>query len=246
MRFPDGFFAKMQPKAEEAFAAMRELEAGGIANPDENRMVGHYWLRDAALAPNDELRADVEQTKARILKFASDVHVARIAAPSGRPFEHVLLIGIGGSALGPQFIADALRSNHDLMDIFFFDNTDPDGFDRVFDRIGAGLDHTLVVVISKSGGTKETRNGMLEAKARFEKAGLDFGKQAVAVTGEGSELDKYAESNALAGAFPDVRLDWRPYLRDERGRPAAGGFAGTRRGEFPPGCGGDGRADASA
>ena len=206
MRFRDDFFATMRPKAEKAFAAMRELEAGGIANPDENRMVGHYWLRDAALAPNDELRADVEQTRARILKFASDIHVGRIAAPSGRPFEHVLLIGIGGSALGPQFIADALRSNHDLMDVFFFDNTDPDGFDRVFDRIGAGLDHTLVVVISKSGGTKETRNGMLEAKARFEKAGLAFGKQAVAVTGEGSELDKYAESNGWLARFP--MFDW--------------------------------------
>ena len=46
--FPDGFFEKMQPKVEKAFAAMRELEAGGIANPDEKRMVGHYWLRDAA------------------------------------------------------------------------------------------------------------------------------------------------------------------------------------------------------
>ena len=35
MRFPDGFFEKMQPQVEQAFAAMRELEAGGLANPDE-------------------------------------------------------------------------------------------------------------------------------------------------------------------------------------------------------------------
>jgi len=108
MRFPDGFLEKMEPKVEKAFAAMGDLEAGGIANPDENRMVGHYWLRNPQLAPNDELRGDIEETNARIHKFASDVHVGRIAAPSGRPFEHLLLIGIGGSALGPQFIADAL------------------------------------------------------------------------------------------------------------------------------------------
>jgi glucose-6-phosphate isomerase len=50
----------------------------------------------------------------------------------------------------------------------------------------------LVVVISKSGGTKKTRNGMLEAKLAFEKAGLTFAKHAVAVTGAGSELDKLA------------------------------------------------------
>ena len=134
MRFPDGFFEKMQPRVEQAFAAMRELEAGGIANPDEKRQVGHYWLRAPDLAPNEELRADIVETNARIYKFASDIHVGRIPAPDGRPFEHVLLIGIGGSALGPQFVADALGTSSDLMDIFFFDNTDPDGFDRVFDQ----------------------------------------------------------------------------------------------------------------
>jgi len=206
MRFPDDFLEKMEPKAQQAFAAMGELEKGATANPDEQRMVGHYWLRNPALAPNDELRADVERPRERLQKFASDIHVGRISAPSGRPFEHVLLIGIGGSALGPQFVAEALGSKNDPMNIYFFDNTDPDGFDRVFDQIGKGIDHTLVVVISKSGGTKETRNGMLEAKAHFEKAGLDFNRHAVAVTGEGSELDRYAESNKWLARFP--MFDW--------------------------------------
>src|SRR5438132_1587842 len=119
MRFADDFFEKMQPRVEQAFASMRELEAGGLANPDEKRIVGHYWLRNPQLAPNEQLRADIEQTKARIEKFADDVHVGRISAPSGRPFEHLLLIGIGGSALGPQFIAEALGSPRDQMDIFF-------------------------------------------------------------------------------------------------------------------------------
>jgi len=206
MRFPDGFFEGMQPRVEQAFAAMHELEAGALANPDEKRQVGHYWLRNPGLAPNDQLRADIVETNARIRKFASDIHVGRIPAPGGRPFEHVLLIGIGGSALGPQFVAEALGTSNDRMDIFFFDNTDPDGFDRVFEKIGAGIAHTLVVVVSKSGGTKETRNGMLEARARFEKAGLEFEKHAVAVTGVGSELDQYAESNHWLARFP--MFDW--------------------------------------
>ncbi len=206
MRFPEGFLAEMQPKTEKAFAAMRELEAGAIANPDEKRMVGHYWLRAPELAPNDELRAEVVQTNERIQKFASDIHVGRIAAPDGKPFEHLLLIGIGGSALGPQFVAEALGTTRDAMDVFFFDNTDPDGFDRVLEKIVGRLGHTLVVVISKSGGTKETRNGMVEAKARFEKAGLEFGKHAVAVTGNGSELDQYAEKNDFLARFP--MFDW--------------------------------------
>ena len=161
MKFPDDLFEKMQPRIEQAFAAMRELETGAVANPTEKRMVGHYWLRNPALAPTPEIRAEIEDTIRSIKKFAEDVHRGKITAEKGKRFEQVLHIGIGGSALGPEFVADALGSPHDPMDIFFFDNTDPDGFDRVFDRIGDRLSQTLVVVVSKSGGTKETRNGML-------------------------------------------------------------------------------------
>ncbi len=206
MRFADDFLEKMQARVEKAFAAMRELEAGAIANPDEQRMVGHYWLRDSKLAPTAELRADIDQTNARIKQFAAGVHSGEIAPQNGARFKHILLIGIGGSALGPQFIADALGNANDPLNIFFLDNTDPDGFDRVFEKIGDHLAHTLAVVISKSGGTKETRNGMLEAAARYQQAGLDFGKHAVAVTGVGSELDKYAEKNGWLTRFP--MHDW--------------------------------------
>ena len=206
MRFPDDFFEKMQPRIEKAFAAMEELESGAIANPDEKRMVGHYWLRNPALAPSAQFRADIEETNKRIKQFAADVHTGKIAAEDGKRFEHVLLIGIGGSALGPQFVADALGSSRDPMDIYFFDNTDPDGFDRVFDKIGNYLSQTLVVAISKSGGTKETRNGMVEAETKFKENGLQFAKHAIAVTGVGSELDKYAEKDGWLARFP--MHDW--------------------------------------
>jgi glucose-6-phosphate isomerase len=206
MRFADDFFDEMKNRVAKAFDAMRELEAGAIANPDEQRMVGHYWLRNSTLAPTPELRSDIDETNARIKQFAADVHSGKFAPEKGGRFKHILLVGIGGSALGPQFIADALGQVDDPLDIYFFDNTDPDGFDRVLGRIGDHLAHTLTVVISKSGGTKETRNGMLEAAARYEKAGLNFGKHAIAVTGVGSELDKYAEKNGWLTRFP--MHDW--------------------------------------
>lgn len=50
------FVAGMSPKINKAFDDMKALEAGAIANPDENRRVGHYWLRNADLAPTPELR----------------------------------------------------------------------------------------------------------------------------------------------------------------------------------------------
>ena len=206
MKFSDDFFEKMRSKIDRAFAAMRDLEKGGIANPDEKRMVGHYWLRNPKLAPTAELRREIEKTDAAIKKFATDVHDGKIKGSHGEKFRHVLCIGIGGSALGPQFMADALGTSKDPMDIYFFDNTDPDGFDRVFDKIGKELASTLVVVISKSGGTKEPRNGMLEAEARFRATGLDFSKHAIAVTGAGSDLDKHAEKNGWLARFP--MWDW--------------------------------------
>ena len=206
MTFSDDFFGKLQPQIQKAFAAMRELEAGAIANPDEQRMVGHYWLRNPALAPTSEIRADIEGTIKRIKSFAADIHSGKIAAENKKRFEHILLIGIGGSALGPQFVADALGSPGDPMDILFFDNTDPDGFDRVFNKIDNYLSQTLVIVVSKSGGTKETRNGMLEAEEKFTRKGFDFRRHAVAVSEPGSDLDKYAEKNKWLVQFP--MFDW--------------------------------------
>src|SRR5690242_17888401 len=139
MKFPEDFFDKMQPKIDKAFGAMLELEAGAIANPTEKRMVGHYWLRNPALAPTSQIRSEIEDTIGRIKTFAEDVHAGKITAENGKRFKHLLHIGIGGSALGPQFVSAALGSPDDPMDIFFFDNTDPEGFDRVFERIGEGL-----------------------------------------------------------------------------------------------------------
>src|ERR1035437_9461930 len=99
MNFPDDFFAKMQPRVKKAFTAMRDLEAGAIANPDEQRMVGHYWLRKSSMAPTPELRADIEETNKRIKDVAAAVHAGKINAGNGSRFKHLLLIGIGGSAL---------------------------------------------------------------------------------------------------------------------------------------------------
>src|SRR5690606_156554 len=111
------------------------------------------------LAPTQELRSEIETTLERIKKFAADVHSGAIRPEKAERFTRILSIGIGGSALGPEFVANALSSPEDPMQIHFFDNTDPDGMDRVLHEIGGDIHRTLTVVISKSGGTKETRNG---------------------------------------------------------------------------------------
>ncbi len=206
MDFPPDFFSAMAIPADSACQAMRKLEQGAIANPDENRMVGHYWLRDSSLAPTTELRAGIEETKAAILAFADNIHSGKILAANGEKFTDLLLVGIGGSALGPQLVSDSLWSAGDPIRLHFFDNTDPDGLHKVLSLLGTSLKTTMVAVISKSGGTKESRNGMLIAQSAMKAAGIDFAKHFVAVTGEGSALDKVAVSEGWLARFP--MWDW--------------------------------------
>lgn len=204
--FAPSFLDELEPRLLKAYEAMAALEGGSIANADENRMVGHYWLRAPDLAPTVEIATAIQETLKNILKFSADVHAGRVKPQMAELFRHVLVVGIGGSALGPQLVAAALGSANDPMKAFFFDNTDPDGFDRTLDALHDELRATLTVVVSKSGGTKETRNGMLEAKAAYERMGLDFSQHAVAVTGENSELDKYAKEQGFIARFP--MWDW--------------------------------------
>ncbi len=188
------------PKLTAALAAMQALEAGAIANKDEHRRVGHYWLRDPARAPDAETTAQIRDSWERIESFAADVRSGTVSASDGQPFTDVLLIGIGGSALGPQLLSDALGGR-----LFVLDNTDPDGITRTLAALPS-LAHTLVLVTSKSGSTAETRNGMLEVHAACTRAGLDFGQQAVAITGVGSKLDKLASEQNWRARFP--LWDW--------------------------------------
>lgn len=205
IRFSENFFAEQQAAMDAAFAEMEALEGGAIANADEQRMVGHYWLRNPALAPEASIRDAIAHTVKRIGETAAGIRDGSIQGQQG-VFKNLLCIGIGGSALGPQFVEQALGGSPDALKLHFFDNTDPDGMDHVLRSLRGQLGQTLVIVTSKSGGTPETRNGMIEAEAAWTAAGLDFPRHAIAVTGEGSKLDKHAREAGWIARFP--MWDW--------------------------------------
>ncbi|HHI81238.1 MAG TPA: glucose-6-phosphate isomerase [Planctomycetes bacterium] len=197
--------ASMEAPLRAALEEMEALEAGAIANPSEGRMVGHYWLRAPELAP-EGLGEEIAATREACLEFGRRVRAGEVFPACGGRFTKVLAIGIGGSALGPQLLQDALGEPGAGLPTLFFDNTDPDGFGRTLRGLGEELRSCLVLVTSKSGGTKETRNGMLVARAAFEAAGLPFARQAVAITGKGSALDALAEEESWLARFP--MWDW--------------------------------------
>ena len=206
MRFSADFLTVMEPAIQNAYTAMESLESGGIANPDENRMVGHYWLRSPLLAPSEDIQKDIISTIQSIHDFTFSVHTGKINPRKRARFTRYLCIGIGGSALGPQLLSDSLGHHTDKLVSHFIDNTDPDGINRVLAEIGSDLDDTLTIIISKSGGTIETRNGMVEVAAAYKKRNLSFERHAVAITGTGSNLDNTAAQNGWLARFP--MWDW--------------------------------------
>jgi glucose-6-phosphate isomerase len=206
MNFDAAFFARMRPAMARAFQAMAQLEGGALANPDEQRMVGHYWLRAPERCPLEMLAREVREATEKIKSFAAQIHAGGMRGGKGAPFTDFLLVGIGGSALGPQLVADALATAGDKLRPHFLDNTDPDGIARVLGSLAAALDRTLAIVISKSGGTAETRNGMLATADAYARAGLTFAHHAVTVTGVGSALDKQAREEGWLATFP--MWDW--------------------------------------
>lgn len=195
----------LQAPLGKALAAMQAIESGSLANADEQRMVGHFWLRAPGLAPSPDLEESIVRTIASIDSFVQAVHSGRLVPPEGGVFTKVVLCGIGGSALGPMLLAGAFARIDAPMTLCVLDNTDPDGIDAELARTGS-LQDALVIVISKSGGTPETRNGMLEVERACKQQGIAFGPRAVAVTTTGSLLHQRAEKEGWLQTFP--MWDW--------------------------------------
>ncbi len=200
------FIEAMSPKLQKALDDSRELERGGFVNIDENRQVGHYWLRSPERAPNATLKQAIEHLHADIQSFIKEIHEGRLVGATG-PFRYLLCIGIGGSALGPQFVAAALgKGKADKLKPYFIDNTDPDGIDQVLDSLEGKLGQTLCIVTSKSGATPEPRNAMLEVESAYKQAQLNFADHTLAITSLGSQLDQHARAQKWLKTFP--MWDW--------------------------------------
>jgi glucose-6-phosphate isomerase len=191
----------LEPRCADAFRAMEALEAGAIANRDENRQVGHYWLRDPDRAPTPDVRDLIRGEIERLDTFGREVRGGQRTAPDGSAFTDVLWIGIGGSGLGPLLIIRALQHQGEGLPFHFFDNVDPQGMSATLAALGSRLLTTLVIVVSKSGGTPEPRIGMEQARARLEALGGDWSRQAVAVTMAGSHLDQRASQEGWLARF---------------------------------------------
>ncbi|MDR1149031.1 MAG: glucose-6-phosphate isomerase [Spirochaetaceae bacterium] len=181
---------------QELIAKYKLLLNGEVMNTGENRKVLHQLLRGQLgkniIADGKNIGEFYKEELERYSSFAEKVRAGTIKNSAGGRFTHAVQIGIGGSDLGPRAIYIALE-NWALKEKItpclkakFISNVDPDDASAVINSVP--LAETLFILVSKSGTTQETLSNELFVKNKLEKAGLDPGKQLVAVTSETSPL----------------------------------------------------------
>lgn len=146
--------------------ARERLFLGGQVNATEGRAALHMALR----APEDrEWRADgevvseqVSEELRRLEVFAEAVLSGELTGATGKPFRHVVNIGIGGSHLGPELVVKALEPMSGAPDVHFLSNVDPSQARRVLEPLNP--DETLILVVSKSFTTSETMRNAHRAR----------------------------------------------------------------------------------
>ncbi len=118
-------------------------------------------------------------------------YVKEFAAMVENRFENILILGLGGSALGGKAVCEALlppywnfltkEQRNNYPRIFFLDNIDPDQMNALLNILD--LKKTLVNVITKSGSTAEVMAQYMVLKDRMEKElGDDYRKNVIATT----------------------------------------------------------------
>lgn len=178
-------------KESHALEKMKKMQSGEVMNfiegfPSENRSVLHTAARDFFDHPNQGTQAkkasklckdELDKLKEFMTKIDRDNRMTNL-----------VMIGIGGSDLGPQAHYQALIAYlKPNRQVHFIANVDPD--DTALKLKGVDLKTCLVAVVSKSGETLETQTNEEFVRSRFTEAGLKPEEHFIAITGEGSPMD---------------------------------------------------------
>jgi len=183
----------------QVFEKMEEQQAGEVVSyivghECDNRAVLHTANRDFFENPRSEPAAKeaADLSKKELQKLTSFIEKIE----KSKKFTTLIVIGIGGSNLGPQAHYLALeRYKPSTKEVFFVDNVDPDTASRVLSKVN--LKKTLVLSISKSGTTLETVSNDNYIRAQLKNEGLNPEEHFISVTTPGTPMDdtkKYSET----------------------------------------------------
>lgn len=187
---------------------------GEVINTGEKRRVLHHLTRgqlgEPVIADGVDKRSFYVEQQKKIAELANKVHNGEITNAAGEKFTTVVQIGIGGSDLGPRAMYLALENwakvnNTFKMEAKFISNVDPDDAAAVLNNID--VEHSLFILVSKSGTTLETLTNESFVKDALKNAGLDASRHMIAVTSETSPLAK--SDDYLAAFFMDDYIGGR-------------------------------------
>ena len=111
--------------------------------------------------------------------------------------ERVLLLGMGGSSMAPEVFATIFPSREGFPEFELIDTTHPD---QIHASKGT-LSRTLIIVASKSGGTRETMDLCRYCYDELSKEVSNPGDHFVAITDPGSSLEAHAKAHQFASIF---------------------------------------------
>ena len=183
------------------FRDLKDTEDGVRVNQDENRQVGHFWLRDPATAPTMKQALDIGDTSSAVVDWIHKIQLGELLLDDAHPITDVIHIGMGGSSLGPEFLVQAL-GNPEARTIHFLDNVDAHTVANLVTRLKDRLSSTLILVLSKSGSTLETMMLCNEVFRRFREAGHRPERRAVAITQPHTSLAQRATKEKWLNMFP--------------------------------------------
>ena len=180
----------------------RAMVNGEKVNATENRAALHTAARsfsdDPVLLDGQDVMPEIRGVRDQIRGFAENIHRGDITGSTGKSFRHVVVIGIGGSYLGTEFVAHALTAEADRqIQLHFLSNVDIQNFGAVVSKIDP--ETTLWIVISKSFTTPETSANTNQAYAFMKESGLDPARHFVTVTAKASPGDD--PSNPVLATF---------------------------------------------
>ena len=185
---------------QQLYLKFQALASGVVMNTGEDRRVLHHLTRgqiaDEVIVDGRKQKGFYDGERRRFTEFAQKVRESKITGSTGRPFDTVVQIGIGGSDLGPRALYKALKNyaragGSKMIRAEFISNVDPDDARAVLTSVD--LESTLFILVSKSGTTQETltnRDFVLQAMKDSRLKGLDPKVHFIAVTSETSPLAK--------------------------------------------------------
>jgi transaldolase/glucose-6-phosphate isomerase len=173
-----------------------------LAQWHDHGKVRKFWARDATLwSGKDEAQwlgwLEITNDQVAHVERLSDIREAARRAE----FSHVLLLGMGGSSLGPEVIKTTFGKISGFPELYVLDSTDPAQVKAIQNKVD--LKDTLFIVSSKSGTTLEPnafKQYFFDQIARL--VGLkEAGRRFIAITDPGSKLQQIAEREGFRRVF---------------------------------------------